>query len=75
MPKSQPFEIVTHYPQTEDGIRQLTQRVALAHADAVIHKVSGTRGSARERIELIKAVTLAAKSERPSPANDEVSRQ
>ena len=74
MPKSQPFKIVMHYPKTEEGIRQLTQRVAQAHADAVIHKVNGTRGSVKERIELMKAVTNAAKSERASPANDELSR-
>lgn len=74
MPKSQDFKIVMHYPQNEDGIRQLSQRVALAHADAVIHKVNGTRGSVRERIELMKAVNNAAKSERASPANEELSR-
>lgn len=74
MPKSQPFKIVMHYPKTEEGIRQLTQRVAQAHAGAVIHKVNGTRGSVRERIELMKAVNNAAKSERASPAADELSR-
>ncbi len=74
MPKSQPFKIVMHYPQTEDGMRQLSQRVAQAHADTVIHKANGTRGSVRERIELMKAVTNAAKSERASPATDELSR-
>lgn len=74
MPKSQPFKIVMHYPKTEEGMRQLTQRVAHAHADAVIHKVNGTRGSVRERIELMKTVTNAAKSERASPATDELSR-
>lgn len=74
MPKSQDFKIVMHYPQNEDGIRHLSQRVAQAHADAVIHKVNGTRGSVRERIELMKAVTNAAKSERIVPANDEPSR-
>lgn len=74
MPKSQPFKIVMHYPKTEEGMRQLTQRVAQAHADAVIHKVNGTRGSVRERIELMKAVNNAAKSERASPATDELSR-
>ena len=74
MPKSQPLKIVMHYPKSEEGMRQLTQRVAQAHADAVIHKVNGTRGSVRERIELMKAVNNAAKSERASPANDELSR-
>lgn len=74
MPKSQPFKIVMHYPKTEEGMRQLTQRVAHAHADAVIHKVNGTRGSVRERIELMKAVINAAKSGRIVPANDEPSR-
>ena len=39
MPKSQSFKIVMHYPQTEDGMRQLSQRVAQAHADVVIYKV------------------------------------
>ena len=72
LPKSQDFKIVMYYPQTEDGIRQLSQRVAQAHADAVIHKVNGMRGSVRERIELMKAVNNAAKSE--CPANDELSR-
>lgn len=74
MPKSQPFKIVMHYPKTEEGMRQLTQRVAQAHVDAVIHKVNGTRGSVRERIELMKAVTNAAKNERIVPSNDEPSR-
>ena len=74
MPKSQPFKIVMHYPKTEEGMRQLTQRVAQAHADAVIHKVNGMRGSVREKSELMKAVNSAAKSERASPAADELSR-
>lgn len=74
MPKSQPIKLVMHYPQTEEGIRQLSQRVAQAHADVVIHKVNGTRGSVRERIELMKAVNNAAKSERTSPATDELNR-
>lgn len=74
MPKSQPIKLVMHYPQTEEGIRQLSQRVAQAHADVVIHKVNGTRGSVRERIELMKAVNNAAKSGRASPANEELSR-
>lgn len=74
MPKSQLFKIVMHYPKTEEGMHQLSQRVAQAHADAVIHKVNGTRGSVRERIELMKAVNNAAKSERASPATDELSR-
>lgn len=74
MPKSQDFKIVMHYPQNEDGIRRLSQRVAQAHADAVIHKVNGMRGSVRERIELIKAVNSAAKSERTVSAKDQPSR-
>lgn len=74
MPKSQPFKIVMHYPQTEDGIRQLSQRVAQAHADAVIHQINGARGSVKEKIELMKAVTSATKHERQPVNHDELSR-
>lgn len=63
MPKSQPLEIVLYYPQTKDGIRQLSQRVAAAHADAVLHKVNGTNVSVREKMELLEAVAKAVKDQ------------
>lgn len=62
MGKSQEIQVVVHYPKTEEGMRQLSQRVAEAHADAVIHKINGTRCSVKERITLMRAVTNAAKT-------------
>lgn len=74
MPKSQPFKIVMHYPQTEDGMCQLSQRIAQAHADAVIHQINGAKGSVKEKIELMKAVTSATKREWQTANHDELSR-
>lgn len=62
MGKSQEIQVVVHYPKTEEGMRQLSRRVAEAHADAVIHKINGTRCSVKERVALMRAVTNAAKA-------------
>lgn len=64
MPKSQPIKLVMHYPKTEEGMRQLSLRVAQAHAEAVIHKISSARSSVKEKIAMMQAVTSAAKKER-----------
>ena len=64
MPKSQPIKLVMHYPKTEEGIRQLSQQVAEAHAEAVIHKISSTRSSVKEKIAMMQAVANTAKTER-----------
>ncbi len=64
MPKSQPIKLVMHYPKTEEGIRQLSQQVAEAHAEAVIHKISSTRSSVKEKIAMMQAVANAVQTER-----------
>ena len=64
MPKRQEIELVMHYPKSEAGIRQLSQQVSQAHADAVIHKIYGTRSSGKEKIAMIQAVSSAVKNER-----------
>ena len=63
MPKSQPIKLVMHYPKTEEGIRQLSQQVAEAHAEAVIHKISST-SSVKEKIAMMQAVANAVQTER-----------
>jgi len=60
--KSQEIKVVVYYPKTEEGMRQLSQRVAEAHADAVIHKINGMRGSIKEKISLMQAVANIAKN-------------
>ncbi len=62
MSKSQEIKVVVYYPKTEEGMRQLSQRVAEAHADAVIHKINGMRGSIKEKISLMQAVANIAKN-------------
>lgn len=64
MPKSQPIKLVMHYPKTEEGMRQLSLRVAQAHAEAVVHKISSARSSVKEKIAMMQAVANTAKTER-----------
>lgn len=61
MRKSAPINIIVHYPTTEEGWRELKQRVASVHADAVINSVSKLKCPLRDKIRLLDAIIEDAK--------------
>lgn len=61
--KSAPIEIVVHYPTTEEGKRELAERVAGVHADFVLQYVRKLNCPSKQKEELIDAVIDTVKKE------------
>lgn len=59
--KSAPIEVVVHYPTTEEGKRELAERVAEVHADFVLHYVRKLQIPSWQKEKLIDAVIKSAK--------------
>lgn len=61
MRKAAPINLIVHYPTTEEGWRELKQRVASVHADAVINSISKLNCPIRQKIKLLDAIIEDAK--------------
>ena len=59
--KSAPITIVMHYPTTEEGKRELAERVAEVHADFVLNYVRKLQIPSWQKEKLIDAVIATAK--------------
>ena len=59
--KSAPIEVVVHYPTTEEGKRELSERVASVYADFVLNHVRKLQIPSWQKEELIDAVIKSAK--------------
>jgi predicted transcriptional regulator len=59
--KSAPIEVVVHYPTTEEGKRELAERVAEVHADFVLNYVRKLQIPSWQKEKLIDAVIKSAK--------------
>ena len=59
--KSAPIQVVVHYPTTEEGKRELAERVAEVHADFVLQYVRKLQCPSKQKEELIDAVIESAK--------------
>ena len=57
-----PINIVVHYPTTEDGWRELKQRMAIVHADAVLNSISKLKCPTSQKEELLLAIIDDAKA-------------
>ena len=54
--KSNPINVVVHYPQTEEGRRELAQRVASAHADMVYQTIQKLNCSSEQKVQLLDSI-------------------
>ena len=54
--KSNPINVVVHYPQTEEGRRELAQRVANVHAETVLQTISKLNCTSEQKEKLLDAI-------------------
>ena len=56
MKKCVPINLIVYYPKTEEGKRELAQRVADVHAETVNETVSKLNCSSKQKEQLIDSV-------------------
>ena len=59
--KSAPINVIVHYPKTEQGKRELAERVADIHADMVNQYIKKQNHPSDQKVELLDAVIASAK--------------
>ena len=58
-----PINIIVHYPETEEGWRELGRRVASVHADGVLNSTSKLDCPIREKERLLNAIIKDTKEQ------------
>ena len=61
--KSAPINVIVHYPKTEQGKRELAERVAGVHADMVNQYIKKLNCPSDQKVELLDAVIASSKKE------------
>ena len=62
--KSAPIHVIVHYPKTEEGKRELAERVAGVHADMVNQHIKKLNCPSEQKVQLLDAVIQAATKEK-----------
>lgn len=62
--KSAPIHVIVHYPKTEEGKRELAERVAGVHADMVNQHIKKLNCPSDQKVQLLDAVIQAASKEK-----------
>ena len=62
--KSAPINVIVHYPKTEEGKRELAERVAGVHADIVNQHIKKLNCPSDQKVQLLDAVIQAASKEK-----------
>ena len=60
---SAPINVIVHYPKTEQGKRELAERVAGVHADMVNQYIKKLNCPSDQKAELLGAVIASAKKD------------
>ena len=60
--KSAPINVIVHYPKTEEGRRELAERVASVHADLVNQHMKKMNCPSEQKVQLLDAVIKSASS-------------
>ncbi len=50
------MQVIVHYPTTAKGRRELEERVAIAHAEAILYLVQNLSCSKEQKLALLQAV-------------------
>ena len=58
-----PINVIVHYPEAEEGWRELRRRVAGVHADGVFNSISKLNCSIREKERLLNAIIKDTKEQ------------
>ena len=58
--KSAPINVIVHYPKTEEGKRELAERVAGVHADMVNQHIKKLNCPSEQKVQLLDAVIKSA---------------
>jgi len=56
------FDIIVYYPTDEKGIVELEERVATAHAEAVLKQIQRLNSPTQQKIDLVNAIIDTVKS-------------
>lgn len=62
--KSAPIHVIVHYPKTEEGKRELAERVSGVHADMVNQHIKKLNCPSEQKVQLLDAVIQAASKEK-----------
>ena len=62
--QSSPIHVIVHYPKTEQGKRELAERVASVHADMVNQSIKKLNCPSEQKVELLDAILITASNTR-----------
>ena len=62
--KSAPINVIVHYPKTEEGKRELAERVAGVHADMVNQHIKKLNCPSDQKVQLLDAVIKSTSIEK-----------
>ena len=62
--KSAPINVIVHYPKTEEGKRELAERVAGVHADMVNQHIKKLNCPSEQKVQLRDAVIKSTSIEK-----------
>lgn len=62
--KSAPINVIVHYPKTEEGKRELAERVASVHADMVNQHIKKMNCPSDQKVQLLDAVIKSTSIEK-----------
>lgn len=62
--KSAPINVIVHYPKTEEGKRELAERVAGVHADMVNQHIKKLNCPSDQKVQLLDAVIKSVSIEK-----------
>lgn len=62
--QSSPIHVIVHYPKTEQGKRELTERVSGVHADMVNQSIKKLNCPSEQKIQLLDAVIKTSSNTR-----------
>ena len=64
MRRMAPVKVLFHFPETEEGNKELARRVAELHASAVIQRIKDLDCSRAQKLELLDAI-IGSKKQTP----------
>ena len=62
--KSAPVNVIVHYPKTEEGKRELAERVANVHASLVNQHIKKLNCPSEQKVQLLDAVIKSTSIEK-----------
>lgn len=62
--KSASINVIVHYPKTEEGKRELAERVASVHADMVNQHIKKMNCPSEQKVQLLDAVIKSTSIEK-----------